>query len=70
MCFSQLDPPKLPPLPTVPSVQMEEVREREQRERTAIALAGQGTGGTVKTDLAPAAVQQQQGQQRRVLLGV
>jgi hypothetical protein len=42
------------------------VREREQRERAMIATTGQGTAGTVKTDLAPSAVQGQ----RKVLLGV
>ena len=48
---------------------MEEVRAREQRERAQMALAGQGTAGTVKTDLVPAAVAGQQAPQRRVLLG-
>ena len=71
MCFSSLspDPPKLPPMPTVPSVRMEEVRAREQREYAQAALAGQGTPSTVKTDLVPGSVQQQQAPQRRVLLG-
>jgi hypothetical protein len=57
-------------MPIVPSVNMEEVRNREQRERAQMALSGQGTAGTVKTDLAPAAVAGQQQPQRRVLLGV
>jgi hypothetical protein len=57
-------------MPIVPSVNMEEVREREQRERAQMALSGQGTGGTVKTDLAPQSVAAAQQPQRRVLLGV
>jgi hypothetical protein len=68
MCvLGKVDPPKLPSMPPVPSANMEEVREREARERAAIATAGQGTTGTIKTDLAPASVQGQQ--QRKVLLG-
>lgn len=67
MCFSTPDPPKLKPLPLPPSVNAEEVRQREARERLMMATAGQGTPGTVKTDLTAADVQ---GQQRRIKLGV
>jgi hypothetical protein len=45
---------------------MDEVREREARTRAAIAMSGQGTSGTVKTDLAPSQLMGQ----RKVLLGV
>jgi hypothetical protein len=66
MCFSSPEPPKLRPLPTPPSASMDEVREREARTRAAIAMSGQGTSGTVKTDLAPSQLMGQ----RKVLLGV
>jgi hypothetical protein len=49
---------------------MEEVRNREEAERAQMALAGQGTAGTVKTDLVPASVAGEQQPQRKVLLGV
>lgn len=68
MCFKTPEPPKLPSLPAPPSPNDAAVREREQRMRAAIATAGQGTAGTVKTDLAPSDVSG--AQQRRVLLGV
>jgi len=67
MCF-KTDIPKPRELPDPPSANNEAVRAREQRERMAIMTAGQGTAGTVKSDLAPADVQG--AQQRRVLLGV
>ena len=65
MCFSA-KPPPLPALPTPPSANADAIREREQRERAMLATAGQGTAGTVKTDLAPSSLQGQ----RKVLLGV
>lgn len=68
MCFKTPKPPKLPPLPQAPTANDEAVREREQRMRAAIATSGQGTAGTVKTDLVPADVSGSQN--RRVLLGM
>lgn len=68
MCFKTPKPPELKPLPPPPSPNDEAVRQREARERYMMATAGQGTAGTVKTDLAPGAVSG--AQQKRVLLGV
>jgi hypothetical protein len=65
MCFNT-KPPPLPALPTPPSANADAIREREQRERAMMATAGQGTSGTVKTDLSPSSLQGQ----RKVLLGV
>jgi hypothetical protein len=70
MCFKTPEPPKLPSVVTPPSANDMAIREREQRERLAIMMSGQGTAGTVKTDLAPGAIAGQQQQQRKVLLGV
>lgn len=67
MCFSTPKPPPLPKLPEPPSANAEEVRQREARERLAMATTGQGTSGTVKTDLTAGNVQ---GAQRRIKLGV
>lgn len=65
MClFSK--PPALKPLPVTPTVDDDAVRRREELERARLA-ASSGTTGTVKTDLAPAAIS---GAQKRVQLGV
>lgn len=56
---------ELKPLPPAPSEDDEAVKQREALERQRL-LAGQGTAGTVKTDLAPSSLVGQ----KRVLLGV
>jgi hypothetical protein len=62
MCFFK--PPALKPLPAKPTVDDEAVKARQAAEQARI-MAGQGTAGTVKTDLNPASLNPG----RRVLLG-
>jgi hypothetical protein len=72
MCFNPFSAPKLPNLPKLPetpSPDDDATRHRVQLLQEQLAASG-GTAATVKTDLAPADIQQQQASGRRVLLGV
>lgn len=62
MCFGK--PPELKPLPRAPTIDDAAVKARQAAEQARL-LAGEGTAGTVKTDLNPAAINPG----KRVLLG-